>query len=421
MSLLVEWMGQYCVLLSVFLQKSKLRDQSLKVLVGVAFTALEGKGNYQFITCFSLLHWLWLFLSERLFFVWLLTDTADENRTSEKDMVISTTPCTLMEAISSAAPISLPREPANYDEVSMQQSMLFSDSLKDLKNLRKQLYSAAEYFELSYSNDDQKHLVVHTLKDYAIRALVNTVDHLGSVSYKVNDLLDEKVDEVSGTELRVSCIEQRLRSCQKYIDGEGLSQQSLVINIPKYHKRYILPVGETIKGANSSTKSKYQGCSLDDEDEWQQFRNSVRASIRETPSSTAGKGHSISPSPRLSQQPGSFSFSGTTSHRKESERQTVSPHRFPLLRSGSFASRPTTPKKSRPTTPSSRSRPTTPNPSRQYPSEPRKSASMRLHAERENSKDTEQNTSKSKRLLKALLSRRKSRKDDMLYTYLDEY
>lgn len=50
--------------------------------------------------------------------------------------------------------------------------------------------------------------MVDTLKEYAIKALVNTVDHLGSVTYKVNDLLDEKVDEVSGTELRVSCIEQ---------------------------------------------------------------------------------------------------------------------------------------------------------------------------------------------------------------------
>lgn len=37
---------------------------------------------------------------------------------------------------------------------------------------------------------------------------MNTVDHLGSITYKVNDLLDEKVDEVSGTELRVSSIEQ---------------------------------------------------------------------------------------------------------------------------------------------------------------------------------------------------------------------
>ncbi|XP_059667257.1 protein ABIL2-like [Cornus florida] len=325
-----------------------------------------------------------------------------------------------METLTSTASFPIPREPANYDEVSMKQSLLFSDSLKDLKNLRTQLYSAAEYFELSYTNDDQKHIVVDTLKDYAIKALVNTVDHLGSVTYKVNDLLDEKVDEVSGTELRVSCIEQRLRACQEYIDREGLSQQALVINTPKYHKRYILPVGETMHGANR-TKSKYQGCSLDDEDEWHQFRNAVRATIRETPSSSFRKGRSPSPSLRTAQRSATFSFTRTTP-KKELEKRTVSPHRFPLLRSGSLSSRPTTPN-SRLGTPNS-SRPTTPNTSagrQRYPSEPRKSASMRLHADKENSKDIEQYPSKSKRLLKALLSRRKSKKDDMLYTYLDEY
>ncbi|PON81251.1 ABI family [Trema orientale] len=315
----------------------------------------------------------------------------------------------------------IPREASNFDEVSMHQSLLFSDSLRDLKNLRSQLYSAAEYFELSYTNDDQKQMVVETLKDYAIKALVNTVDHLGSVSYKVNDLLDEKVDEVSGTELRVSCIEQRLRTCQEYIDHEGLTQQSLVINTPKYHKRYILPVGETMNGANRA-KSKYQGCSLDDEDDWHQFRNAVRATIRETPTNTVSRGCSPSPAPQTSQRPAVFSFTSTMP-KKDIDKRTVSPHRFPLLRSGSLSSRPTTPNSSRPTTPNS-SRPTTPNPSnarRRYPSEPRKSASMRLHADKENGKDIEQYPSKSKRLLKALLSRRKSKKDDMLYTYLDEY
>lgn len=106
---------------------------------------------------------------------------------------------------------------------------------------------------------------------------------------------------------------QRLRTCQEYIDHEGITQQSLVINTPKYPKRYILPgndiflswiidssivylphlmcihfekedeqiltvsldscsVGETMRGANR-TKLKYQGCSLDDEDDWHQFRN----------------------------------------------------------------------------------------------------------------------------------------------------
>ncbi|CAI9762493.1 unnamed protein product [Fraxinus pennsylvanica] len=312
------------------------------------------------------------------------------------------------------------REPANYDEVSMEQSMLFSDSLKDLKNLRKQLYAAAEYFELSYTNDDQKQTVANSLKDYAIKALVNTVDHLGSVTYKVNDLLDEKVDEVSGTEIWVSCIEQRLRTCQEYIDCEGLSQQSLVINTPKYHKRYILPVGETMQGA-ICTESKYQGSSLDDEYDWLQFRHAIRATVREIPS-TVCKVHSPSPSSKPAQQRGNFVLSGSMA-KKDLEKRTASPHRFPLLHSGSFSSKPTTPKVSRPSTPNS-SRPTTPNPAlgrQQYLSDPRKSASMRVRVEKENPKDNEHYPSKSKRLLKALLSRHKSKRDDMLYTYLDEY
>ncbi|ESR54369.1 hypothetical protein CICLE_v10021055mg [Citrus x clementina] len=223
-----------------------------------------------------------------------------------------------MGTLTASSTIPMTRDVSNYDEVAMQQSLLFSDSLKDLKNLRTQLYSAAEYFELSYTNDDQKQIVVETLKDYAVKALVNTVDHLGSVTYKVNDLLDEKVDEVSDTEHRVSCIEQRLRTCQEYIDHEGLSQQSLVINTPKYHKRYILPVGETMHGA-IRTKSKYIGCSLDDEDDWHQFRNAVRATItetpretpRETPASSVRKGRSPSPSPRPPQRSATFSFTST--------------------------------------------------------------------------------------------------------------
>lgn len=311
--------------------------------------------------------------------------------------------------------------PANYDEIAMQQTLLFSDSLKDLKNLRKQLYAAAEYFELSYTNDDQKQLVVETLKDYAIKALVNTVDHLGAVSCKVNDLLGEKVNEVSTAELRVSSIQQRLKVCQGCFDHEGLAQQSSLIDIPKYHKRYILPVGETMQGG-IRTKSKYQGCNLDDEDDWHELKNAVRATIKEkeTPPSSVSKRRSPSSSP---QQPESFAFtSGVT--RKDLEKRSVSPRRFSLLRTGSLSSRPTNPNSkpnSRSTTPN-RSRPTTPTSvSRQMLSEPRKSASMRIHADRDPNREADQIPSKSKRLLKALLSRRKSKKDDMLYTYLDEY
>ncbi|KAK1415176.1 hypothetical protein QVD17_30948 [Tagetes erecta] len=321
-----------------------------------------------------------------------------------------------METLTSSATLAVAREPANYDEIAMQQSLLFSDSLKDLKNLRKQLYAAAEYFELSYTNDDQKQLVVDTLKDYAIKALVNTVDHLGAVSSKVNDLLGEKVNEVSQTDLRVSCIQQRINICQGCFDHEGLAQQSSLIDVPKYHKRYILPVGETMQGG-IRTKSKYQGCSLEDEDDWHEFKNAVRATIKETPPSSFRKGRSPSPSPRASQQPGSFAFTGAVT-RKDLEKRSVSPRRFSLMRIGSLSSRPSTPNSranSRSTTPTSAGR--------QRFSDSPKSASMRAYSDRDKYRETDQSQipSKSKRLLKALLSRRKSKKDDTLYTYLDEY
>lgn len=57
----------------------------------------------------------------------------------------------------------------------------------------------------------------------------------------------------------------------------------------------------------------------------------------------------------------------------------------------------------------------------QCPSEPQKSASMRLFNEKEGQKGVDQYPSISKRLLKALLTRNKSKNDPMMYSYLDEY
>ncbi|XP_039054261.1 protein ABIL3-like [Hibiscus syriacus] len=123
----------------------------------------------------------------------------------------------------------------------MQQTLLFSDNLKDLKSLRNQLYSAAEYFEMAYTKQLQKQIVEETVKDYAIKALVNTVDHLGSVAYKINSFLDEKMIEYSAMERRLWCLEQRLRTCQDFVNLGGLSQQSIVLEAPKHHKHYIFP------------------------------------------------------------------------------------------------------------------------------------------------------------------------------------
>ncbi|KAI3990748.1 hypothetical protein MKX01_023048 [Papaver californicum] len=419
---------------------------------------------------------------------------------------------------STSSTLSIPMQSSNYeDEMFMNKNLLFLDSVKDLRNLRSQLYSAAEYFEAAYPNDKQKPILVSNLKDYTIKALVNTVDHLGSLTNRVNLLVDEKVDEVSTTQLRISCIEQRLRTCQAYIDHEGFAQQSLAIATPKHHKRYILPVGESVRSAGH-TISAYQGSSLGDEDNWDKLKNAVRTTFRNAPPSSLGNvytplpiptkpthqgktqedeekwkklknsvqvavknaepslvGRTHSPSPtrnipkppghnhedediwqkldnvvrgtikthgpssigqgrstsptKLSMQHGLFSF---RDKQKVSDKEPDSPRsKFPLLRSTSGRSSPKTLIRS--TTPIlSRSITTkipSGNTSKRYPSEPPKSFITRAYADtdlqkasadKDNHRDIEQHQSKSKWILKNLLSRRKSKKAD-LYTFLDEY
>ncbi|KAL9234510.1 hypothetical protein vseg_009376 [Gypsophila vaccaria] len=128
-----------------------------------------------------------------------------------------------------------------FDEVSMERSKNFVKALQELKNLRPQLYSAAEYCEKSYLHSEQKQMVLDNLKDYTVRALVNAVDHLGTVAYKLTDLVEQQTSDVSTMELKVNCLNQKLLTCQTYMDKEGLRQQQLLAIIPRHHKRYILP------------------------------------------------------------------------------------------------------------------------------------------------------------------------------------
>ncbi|KAI3858471.1 hypothetical protein MKX03_014831 [Papaver bracteatum] len=128
-----------------------------------------------------------------------------------------------------------------FDEVSMETSKSFVKALHELKSLRPQLYSAAEYCEKSYLNSEQKQMVLDNLKDYAVRALVNAVDHLGTVAYKLTDLFEQQTEDISTMELKVSCLNQEILTCQTYMDKEGLRQQQLLTSVPRHHKHYILP------------------------------------------------------------------------------------------------------------------------------------------------------------------------------------
>jgi hypothetical protein len=52
--------------------------------------------------------------------------------------------------------------------------------------------------------------VLDNLKDYAVRAVVNAVDHLGTVAYKLTDLFEQQASEVSNIEMKVVRLNQVL-------------------------------------------------------------------------------------------------------------------------------------------------------------------------------------------------------------------
>ncbi|XP_065858556.1 protein ABIL3-like isoform X2 [Euphorbia lathyris] len=231
---------------------------------------------------------------------------------------------------SSPSSVSAPQKSSNQDEIYMHQTLLFSDTLKELKSLRKQLNTAAEYFETCYRGEEHKQIVVESLKDYAIKALINTIDHLGSVAYKVNNFVDEKVGEVSALELRFCCLEQRVQTCQKYIDQGGFSQQLLMIGNPKYHKRYIFPADEEIM----DTKSKHHRRSFNAEMNSYQFKKVVQATIKGTSPSVLRETHCRSESPQFHSRQRTFTLASTPNNRRPDKR-AASPKRFPFIRSGS--------------------------------------------------------------------------------------
>ncbi|XP_058092702.1 protein ABIL1-like, partial [Magnolia sinica] len=140
------------------------------------------------------------------------------------------------------------------DEISMERSNGFINALQELKSLRPQLYSAAEYCEMSYLHSDQKQMVLDNLKDYAVRVLVNAVDHLGTVAYKLNDLFEQQTYDVSTAELKIACLNQQLLACQTYTDKEGLGQHQLSTAVRRHHKHYILPNSVNKKVQSSPQK-----------------------------------------------------------------------------------------------------------------------------------------------------------------------
>ncbi|KAF3581103.1 hypothetical protein DY000_02033904 [Brassica cretica] len=214
---------------------------------------------------------------------------------------------------------------SNHDELFMQQTLQFSQTLKDLKNLGKQLYSAAEYFETSYGKEEHKETVIETLKEYAAKAVVNTVDHLGSVSDKFNSFLSDNSAHFSTTRLRLSSLEQRMNLCREYMGKSGSSQHRFQVQSPHHHKRYFFP------------QEHGRGTSFAAGDDSHRFKSAVRSTILENHPNTA----------RKTNKTGSFSFLHNNISNITPSKIAKSPMRFPLIRSGSLLKRSSSPSQPR--------------------------------------------------------------------------
>ncbi|VAI76769.1 unnamed protein product [Triticum turgidum subsp. durum] len=248
------------------------------------------------------------------------------------------------------------------EEVQMGETFIFSETIKDLMTLRSQLYSAAEYFELAYMQEDGKQAVVSNLKEYAVKALVNTVDHLGSISFKVSSLVGQRLTKrlVSENSSEPSMHEQRRPDAA--IVGDHRPKVSQEVHLTSKLRSIARAPSQRARSSSPAQHTRFV-----------------------PPSDTAipTKRDKRSDSP----------ISSTT----------------PLTRSGSLSKKPSLLKTSSVRV--------------QTPSDPKRLAPLRSYADRYNDdpKESEQTPKKSKKFLKSLLSRRKSKKEEPLPCYFDDY
>ncbi|GAB2292278.1 hypothetical protein Dimus_026527 [Dionaea muscipula] len=116
----------------------------------------------------------------------------------------------------------------------------FHKSLQELRDLRSQIYHAADYCETAFLNADDKKNVVNTTKEYICRAVVTIVDHLGTVSCNLDNRFKD-CNNVSEIELRITCLKQKLLSHEYCNQNLSLAEVCWSMDLPRCYTRYISP------------------------------------------------------------------------------------------------------------------------------------------------------------------------------------
>lgn len=151
--------------------------------------------------------------------------------------------------------------PKSYIEEENDDSTKFHNSLQELKDLCSQLHHAADYCEKAFVKAEEKRDVVENTKEYLCRAVVTVVDHLGSVSAKLECQIST-IDTASETKLRIDGLTQRLATCQQYSNKLALTKLCWNTDLVTFHRRYISPSIEDLR--RMKQMSRGFGMQIDD-------------------------------------------------------------------------------------------------------------------------------------------------------------
>ncbi|XP_022144955.1 probable protein ABIL5 isoform X3 [Momordica charantia] len=142
-------------------------------------------------------------------------------------------------------------------ETEAEEATRFQNALLELKGLRSQLHQAADYCESTFLKTKEKNEVVENTKEYICRAMVTVVDHLGSVTSNLESCISQ-TNAFNEVELRLSCLNQRLFSCEQYARKLEMSRLRWSEILPRYHPQYVSTVSKN--GEKSSQSSRPEIC-----------------------------------------------------------------------------------------------------------------------------------------------------------------
>ncbi|KAH7276592.1 hypothetical protein KP509_39G013300 [Ceratopteris richardii] len=120
---------------------------------------------------------------------------------------------------------------------------LFNAALQDLRNVRPHLYAAADYYEMAYlhKNKKQTDAVVRSLQDYCVKALVTSVDHLGTVASHLDDSLSLISAEIRSMDVQIAGISRRINLFRDMAATEGVREYGKTrFRKPIFEARYDL-------------------------------------------------------------------------------------------------------------------------------------------------------------------------------------